>query len=116
MHYFKGISKETVVTILSNPDEDTVIALPPVKPSGGDVFVVRSSNLHDWKCDQYIWVRDGSRSFSFNDLEYSKIHYKIRLPGIDTKSGRRKLNCSLQFKKVGYWLHSDPSLVLVHYI
>ena len=47
-------------------------------------------------------------------MEFSKINYKLRLPGVDIKSGRKRPNYSHKFKKLVHWLHSDPHLVLVH--
>lgn len=38
------------------------------------------------------------------------------MPGVEIKSGRKRPNYSHKFKKLGHWLHSDPHLVLVHYL
>ena len=61
-------------------------------------------------------MRDGLRKFQYKDVEFSKINYKSRLPGVEIKSGRKRPNYSHKFKKLGHWLHSDPHLVLVHYL
>ena len=92
------LNKDVIVSILSNPDKSKVITLPPVKPKGGDIFVIRSENVDDWKCDQYMWMRDGLRKFQYKDVEFSKINYKSRLPGVDIKSGRKRPNYSHKFK------------------
>ena len=110
------LNKDVIVSILSNPDESKVITLPPVKPKGGDIFVIRSEHVDDWKCDQYMWMRDGLQKFQHKNLEFSKINYKLRLPGVEINSGRKRPNYSLKLKKLGHWLHSDPHFVLVHYI
>jgi hypothetical protein len=110
------LNKDVIVSILSNPDKSKVITLPPVKPKGGDIFVICSENVDDWKCDQYMWMRDGLRKFQYKDVEFSKINYKSRLPGVEIKSGCKRPNYSHKFKKLGHWLHSDPHLVLVHYL
>jgi hypothetical protein len=76
------LNKDVIVSILSNPDKSKVITLPPVKPKGGDIFVIRSENVDDWKCDQYMWMRDGLPKFQHKDVKFSKINYKSRLPGV----------------------------------
>ena len=48
------LNKDVIVSILSNPDKSKVVTLPPVKPKGSDIFVIRSENVDDWKCDQYM--------------------------------------------------------------
>ena len=53
---------------------------------------------------------------NFSTKMFSKINYKSRLPGVEIKSGRKRPNYSHKFKKLGHWLHSDPHLVLVHYL
>ena len=110
------LNKDVIGSILNNPDESKVITLPPVKPKGGDIFVIRSEHVDDWKCDQYMWMRDGLRKFQHKDVEVSKINYKLWLPGVEINYGRKRPNYSLQFKKLGHWLHSDSHLVLVHYL
>jgi hypothetical protein len=76
------LNKDVIDIILSNPDKSKVITLPPVKPKGGDTFVIRSENVDDWKCDQYMWMRDGLPKFQHKDVKFSKINYKSRLPGV----------------------------------
>ena len=61
-------------------------------------------------------MRDSLRKFQYKDVEFSKINYKLRLPGVEINSGRKRPNYSLKLKKLGHWLHSDPHFVLVHYI
>jgi hypothetical protein len=63
-----------------------------------------------------MWMRDGLRKFQHKDVEFSKISYKLRLPGVEIKSGRKRPYYSHKFKTLGHWLHSDPHLVLVHYL
>ena len=41
------LNKDVIVSILSNPDKSKVITLPPVKPKGGDIFVIRSENVDE---------------------------------------------------------------------
>ncbi|CAC5381169.1 unnamed protein product [Mytilus coruscus] len=107
---------ETIGSILSDPDMSKVTSLPPIKPKAGNVFVIESINMEDWKCDQYLWIRDGGRTIKVKDVEIGKVFYKVRIPGIEIKSGRVRPRFSLKFKKVGYWLTNRPTLVLVHYI
>ncbi|CAC5396076.1 unnamed protein product [Mytilus coruscus] len=109
------LSKETIVSILSDPDMSKVTSLPPIKPKADDVFVIESINTEDWKCDQYLWIRDGGRTIKVKDVEIGKVFYKVRIPGTEIKSGRVRPRFSLKFKKVGYWLINRPTLVLVHY-
>jgi hypothetical protein len=52
-------------------------------------------------------LRDGLRKFRHKDVEFSKINYKLRLPGVEIKPGRKRPNYSHKFKKLGHWLHSD---------
>ena len=40
----------------------------------------------------------------------------MRLPGYVAKSSRRRPLTSTEFKRVGYWIPSNPSLVLIHYL
>jgi hypothetical protein len=61
-------------------------------------------------------MRDGLRKFQHKDVEFSKINYKLRLPGVEINSGRKRPNYSHKFKKLGHWLHSYQHLVLVHYL
>ncbi|CAG2237568.1 unnamed protein product [Mytilus edulis] len=93
-----------------------VTSLPPIKPKAGDIFVIESINTEDWKCDQYLWIRDGGRTIKIKGVEIGKVFYKVRIPGTEIKSGRVRPRFSLKFKKVGYWLTNRPTLVLVHYI
>jgi hypothetical protein len=111
------LSRETVLEILLNPDHSRLSQLPPVKPKGGNMFVFSCSNIDDWKCDQYLWVKDGMYpKIETETTEFKKEYYKIRLPGYVTKSGRRSPLTSTGFKRVGYWTPSNPSLVLIHYL
>ena len=106
-----------MLEILLNPDHSRLSQLPPVKPKGHTMFVFSSSNIDDWKCDQYLWVKDGMYSKIVTETtEFVKEYYKIRLPGYVTKSGRRRPLTSTGFKRVGYWTPSNPSLVLIHYL
>ncbi|CAC5399410.1 unnamed protein product [Mytilus coruscus] len=59
----------TIGSILSDPDMSKVTSLPPIKPKAGDVFVIESINMEDWKCDQYLWIRDGGRTIKVKDVE-----------------------------------------------
>ena len=106
-----------MLEILLNPDHSRLSQLPPVKPKGDNMFVFSSSNIDDWKCDQYLWVKDGMYPKIVTETtEFVKEYYKIRLPGYVTKSGRRRPLTSTGFKRVGYWTPSNPSLLLIHYL
>ncbi|CAG2246625.1 PAFAH1B2_3 [Mytilus edulis] len=70
------LSKETIVSILSDPDMSKVTSLPPIKPKAGDIFVIESINTEDWKCDQYLWIRDGGRTIKIKGVEIGKVFTK----------------------------------------
>ena len=36
--------------------------IPPVKPKGGETYVVNNKSADDWRCDQYQWINNGSSS------------------------------------------------------
>ena len=107
-----------VKNILQNSTVDNINTLPPVKPKGGEVYLVQSKHLNDWKCDQYTWINN-SKFVSKHDEEGGKLircYFKLRLPGFEMKGGRKRPCSTNSFKRIAYWLDSNPNLVLVHYL
>ncbi|CAG2245651.1 unnamed protein product [Mytilus edulis] len=56
--YLTGVKvmfeNEKVINILQNPIKEKIGCLPPVKPNGGDIYLIQSKHPNDWKCDQYM--------------------------------------------------------------
>jgi len=113
-----SLDNNQVLSILKNPNLDKVNELPPVKPKGGEVFLVQSVHVDDWKCDQYTWIND-SKCAPKNDATGEKLYksyFKLRLPGFETKNCRKRPRSTSDFKKIAYWLESNPNLVLILYL
>ena len=47
------MEQQQIVKILQNPELSKVSEIPPVKPKGGETYVIKSLNADDWRCDQY---------------------------------------------------------------
>ncbi|CAG2240581.1 unnamed protein product [Mytilus edulis] len=90
--------------------------LPPVKPNGGDIYLIHSKHPNDWKCDQYTWINESKFVSEIVGVKLNRCYFKLRLPGFDTKSGRKRPRSTSDFKRIAYWLDSNPNLVLIHYI
>ena len=69
-----------VKNILQNSTVDNINTPPPVKPKGGEVYLVQSKHLNDWKCDKYTWI-NYSKCVSKHDEEGGKLimcYFKLR--------------------------------------
>jgi hypothetical protein len=115
------ITSEEAADMLQNPDETKISLAPPKKPKGGDVYLIRSTNLidlkNDWRCDGYGWISNGVHNFPVDDGDNLKKYYhKLRLPGVKQKNRKKVLGSTLAFMRFGYVLDSNVFLVLVHYL
>ncbi|CAG2186211.1 unnamed protein product [Mytilus edulis] len=118
--YLTGVKvmfeNEKVINILQNPIKEKIGCLPPVKPNGGDIYLIQSKHPNDWKCDQYTWINESKYVFEIEGVKLNKCYFKLRLPGFETKIGRKRPRSTSDFKRIAYWLDSNPNLVLIHYI
>jgi hypothetical protein len=48
------LHQSDIMRILSNPDTSRISDVPPAKPKTNEVYLVRSKNENDWKCDQFV--------------------------------------------------------------
>ena len=104
-----------IVDILTKPETSCTSNVPPYKPKANEVYLFQTG-ADDWKCDQYLWINNGTKSVTIGNDVLKKHFYKIRLPGTtDKTNGRKRPVGSLQFKKTAYSLKSNKSLILVHY-
>ncbi|CAG2244618.1 unnamed protein product [Mytilus edulis] len=104
-----------IVDILTKPETSRTSNVPPYKPKANEVYLFQTG-ADDWKCDQYLWINNGTKSVTIGNDVLKKHFYKIRLPGTtDKTNGRKRPVGSLQFKKTAYSLKSNKSLILVHY-
>ena len=71
-----SLDNNMVINIIQNSTEDKISTLPPVKPKGGEVYLVQSKHLDDWKCDQYTWInRSGMGNYHLKvELKRAFIH------------------------------------------
>ncbi|CAG2252615.1 unnamed protein product [Mytilus edulis] len=104
-----------IVDILTKPETSRTSNVPPYKPKANEIYLFQTG-ADDWKCDQYLWINNGTKSVTIGNDVLKKHFYKIRLPGTtDHTNGRKRPVGSLQFKKTAYSLKSNKSLILVHY-
>ena len=54
-----------IVRILQSPDEQKLSYAAPIKPKGGEVFILdwqgNESEIKHYVGDQYVWVADSSK-------------------------------------------------------
>ena len=105
----KGLGYKEATEILQNHDRYTVNLTPAVKPKGGEMFLISSGGddlkFKNWNCDQYRWpIYDGIHALPTRskDKHIKKAYHKL------TKAG--------SFTRHGWWLISNPHIVLVHYL
>ncbi|CAC5420486.1 unnamed protein product [Mytilus coruscus] len=115
-YMYKDVLHQTeIVDILTNPETSRTSNVPPYKPKANEVYLFQTG-ADDWKCDQYLWINNGTKSVTIGNDVLKKHFYKIRLPGTtDNTNGRKRPVGSLQFKKTAYSFKSNKSLILVHY-
>ena len=62
-----SLSNSDIIKILQNSDKSKLSNEAPIKPKGGEVFVLDwqndGSRIKDFVADQYIWVADTTKSF-----------------------------------------------------
>ena len=56
----KSLTYKEAISILQSQDQYVVNSNPPVKPKGGELYLVssgeRDAYLKNWMCDQYKWL------------------------------------------------------------
>ena len=97
----KGLSYKEAMMILQNHEQYAVNLCPPVKPKGGEMFLISSGekdlNIKNWSCDQYKWpVYDGINSYP------SRSKDKV------IKKTYHKLSKTSSFQRQGWWLIANP--------
>ena len=59
-------SNTEIIQTLQNPDENQLSHVMPVKPKGGEVYVLDwqgdECKLKDYVADQYVWVADCTKT------------------------------------------------------
>ncbi|VDI35357.1 Hypothetical predicted protein [Mytilus galloprovincialis] len=98
-------------------DESRISDIPPMKPRANELYLIRSEQEDDWKCDQYQWINDGNSSVTMGNKILKKKFYKIKLPGMKTNNAKTKKRPvgSLDFKRTAYYFEDNKTLVLVYY-
>ncbi|CAC5366797.1 unnamed protein product [Mytilus coruscus] len=89
------IHQSAIVDILTDPDTSRTSDMPPAKPKGNEVYLIRSDNHDDWKCDQYQWLHYGSKSVTINSVVLEK---KFPIEGdihVDVDSDNTSKRCQL---------------------
>lgn len=104
----RGLQYKEAISILKNHEQYSVYGVPPVKPKGGDHFLISSGgkdhNLKNCSCDQYKWP-------FYNGVT----PYPTRCKSPIIKKSYHKLGKMLTFQRHGWWLVENPHIVLVHY-
>ena len=105
----KALRYKEAISILQNHEQYAVSLCPPVKPKGGEMFLISSggkdSNLKNWNCDQYKWP------------VYDRVNsYPSRSKDIVIKKSYHKLSKTSSFQRHGWWMIANPHIVLVHYL
>ncbi|XP_052075462.1 uncharacterized protein LOC127712906 [Mytilus californianus] len=59
--------------------------MPPAKPKGNEVYLIRSDNHDDWKCDQYQWLHYGKIQLSAI-YSHGKKNLLVKLPDVQQQT------------------------------
>ena len=105
-----------ILNALLHSSSDDVSRVPPIKPHGGETYLLECPTSQDWACDQYQWVHKGKTlTKSQSGHEILKQFFHVRIPGQKEGKGRSRPNSSNMFKRVAYSIPSNPKRVLVMY-
>ena len=110
-------SNAEIIQLLQNPDENKLTYVMPIKPKGGEVYILdwqgNDSKLKDYVADQYIWVADCTKTTTHSGVQLVKRYFKIHDDsGIECST---KLSHSKEFKKTVSFLKCNPFLQLIEY-
>ena len=104
----KTLGYNLMVAILSDPDRRFIYTVPPIKPKGGQAFLISSGGREvykrNWRCDQYRWTNNGTNKFPSRSSEpVIKRHNYILFKGSS-------------FTRTASYLICNEHLVLLHYL
>ena len=75
-------SNTEIIQILQNPDKQKLSHVAPIKPKGGEVYVLDwqgdESKVKDYVADQYVWVADSTNTTNHSGKKLVKKYYNIR--------------------------------------
>nr|XP_034316005.1 uncharacterized protein LOC117685662 [Crassostrea gigas] len=110
------LTSEEIFDALLHASDQQISNVPPIKPAGGESYIIECPTSQDWACDQYQWVHKGKTTIkSTNGSEMIKNHFHIRMPGVKEGKGRSRPNSSNKFKRCAYHIPTNPKRVLVSY-
>ena len=99
-------SNTEIIQTLQNLDENKLSYVMPLKPKGGEVYVLDwqgdESKLKDCVADQYVWVADCIKTTTHSGMQLVKRYFKIcDDSGIECS---KKLSPSKEFRKTVSYL------------
>ena len=114
-------SNVDIMKILENPDMRKVSCETPIKPKGGEVYVLNwfdaKHRVKDYVADQYAWVADTTESLSLKDYpgitivkKYFNIHDDNGIVAL------KKTPHSKEFQKTVTYIKDNPYLQVIEYI
>lgn len=110
------LTSEEIFDALLHASDQQISNVPPIKPAGGESYIIECPTSQDWACDQYQWVHKGKTTIkSTNGSEMIKNHFHIRMPGVKEGKGRSRPNSSNKFKRCAYHIPTNPKRVVVSY-
>lgn len=73
------LTSEEIFDALLHASDQQISNVPPIKPAGGESYIIECPTSQDWACDQYQWVHKGKTTIkSTNGSEMIKNHFHIR--------------------------------------
>ena len=75
----KNMYFSKVINILTNPDKGRCSYQPPLKPAGGEVYLLswegNDKNVNDYVADGYMWVFNTTKTIT---IKYCKTQYSLK--------------------------------------
>ena len=100
--YSEGaLAHDDIIDQLQSPDMSKVSDVPPIKPKGGENYMIQCPTSQDWSCDQYQWVQKGRNKKEIQDDILVKTYFNIKVPGIKEGKGRTRPNSSSKLHEQG---------------
>ena len=98
-------------------EEELISTEAPIKPKGGDMFVIDTQNLSNRlsrRADQYLWVNGGSKKYPASSPVVIKSSWRVKTASGNFKNP--KGSGSNAFKRTEYGLIGNERFFLVYYI
>lgn len=58
------LTPEEIFDALLHASDQQVSNVPPIKPAGGESYIIECPTSQDWACDQYQWVHKGNKRYN----------------------------------------------------